>query len=280
MKFSLFKKTKVENGIDLDLQVLLPKSGKSISLGQLIQNAYEKDQDPAIEKKISTKKNVSGESEDDKSGESAKHHTMANLEHMVKMHDGSHMKIKDVLHKYKQMADSMKHENDEMKELDVKAEPHDVEAEGDLHNRDEHSADEWSMDEHEAEVAKEEHKMELHDDLLEEPQQVVHDEEEPSHEEHESGMMKAAKDPQEDVKAKDKALELAEHEEKEIAEAKKKQKMVKKNTFSEHPAAKRLKLANEKAWADEARLTNEFSGQVVDLSFDKVQRGKARYGSG
>src|SRR5580698_5188714 len=69
MKFNFFKKTRVENAIDPDLQLVLPKSGKSVSLQKLINDAYEKDQDPAMEKH-------------DEAGESAKSHSMANMDHM------------------------------------------------------------------------------------------------------------------------------------------------------------------------------------------------------
>jgi hypothetical protein len=272
MKFSFFKKTKIDNAIDPDLMLVLPKSGKSISLGKLINDAYEKDQDPAMD---GNPKNVSGRSDDDAHGEAAQHHAMANPHHMVKMHDGSYMKVKDMMQKHKDMHDELeelkekkkdsgdkeeKVEDSEEKELDLKVEPRDVDAEGDLHNR-ERDDDEWDMDEHEEEVEKEEHKMELKDDSLEHPEEPVHD----------------AEDPEEDKQAKKKALQLAEHEEKEIEEAKKDSKKNKKKHNAEAKVkADRLRNAHLRADALENSADN---APVIELSQDMVARGKVRYGS-
>src|SRR6185312_3743361 len=165
MKFNIFKRSKVENAIDPELEVMLP-SGKSVKLSKLINDAYEKDQDPAMGNK--------------KNDEAAKDHAMANMDHYVKMHDGSMMALKDAMDQMKKMNEEMKKMKD-AKELDLSTEEKDVAVEGDLHNDEE-----------------EEKKTEMKDDLLEHPEKVVHDDED------------------EDQKAKKKALELAEHEDEEI----------------------------------------------------------------
>lgn len=275
MKLSFFKRTKVENAIEPDMEILLPKSGKTVTLEALL-NAYEKEEDkamgeyPEVEKgkmkgmKASSKKNVSGSSDDDEGGESAKHHTMADMNHMVKMHDGSYMKVKDMMSKHRDMMDEMEEmkgkkkdsvKDSEEHELDLEMEPSAVDAEGDLHNYDADS--EHSMDKHEEQVASEEKKMELKDDLLEHPEEPVHD----------------AEDPEKDMEAKEKALQLVEHEDEELEEAKKKKDSKKKNAAIK---ADRLKNAQE-TWLNS--LKHE-TPQTVELSYDRVQRGRTRYGSG
>lgn len=244
MKFNFFKKTSVENAIDPELVLMLPKSGRSISLSKLINDAYEKDQDPAMEK------------HDEKEPESEKSHSMADENHMMKIHDGSYMKVKDAMHKMKSMMDELedlksKKKDSKEEELDLKVDPSGVDAEGDLHN------------DEEEEKASEEKKKEMNDeemdDSLEHPEEPVHD----------------AEDPEEDKEAKKKALSLAEHEQKEIEEAKQKNK---KKNEAERAAAKakadRLKNAHLRADA----LMNE-QPQVIELSEDRVSRGKVRYGS-
>lgn len=75
----------------------------------------------------------------------------------------------------------------------------------------------------------------------------------------------------EDEDAKKKALELAEHEEKEIVEAKQK-----------NDIAEAQKKADAKKKADalrNAHLTADDEVAVVELSEDRVARGKSRYGS-
>ena len=107
MKLNFFKRSKIEQAIDPETCVILPQSGKSISIAKLVNDAdermkkdgYESKEDPAMDKKA--------DSEDDKSGESAKHHTMADMNHMVKMHDGSYMKIKDMMNKHQAMCDEL-----------------------------------------------------------------------------------------------------------------------------------------------------------------------------
>jgi Uncharacterized protein conserved in bacteria (DUF2213) len=242
MAFNFFKRTKVENAIDPELQVVLPKSGKVVSVAKLINDAYEKDQDPSMD---GNPKN--------KSGESAKDHAMANMDHMVKMHDGSYMKVKDMMNRYKAMNDDLedlkkKKDDSKEEELDLKVKPEGVDAEGDLHNDPD---SEHGLSEHEEEVEREEHKMEKKDDL-EHPEDVVHDDEE------------------EDKAAKKKALQLAEHEDKEIEEAKKKSSFKKKN---DKEKADRLRNAHLKGFQ------NDNVAPTLELSYDRVERGKVRYGS-
>lgn len=97
----------------------------------------------------------------------------------------------------------------------------------------------------------------MEDDMEEHPEKAVHDDED------------------EDEGAKKKALQLAEHEEKEIDEAKKKN-IKKKNELEKANAkvkAERLKNANLRAYENEA------AAPTLELSMDKVERGKVRYGS-
>lgn len=295
MNFNLFKPK-----LRLDEKILMP-SGRVISLQKLINEAYEKEQDPAmgqypkvdkgevVGKKASSKKNISASSDDDHSGESAKHHVMADMNHMVKMHDGSMKSVKDMMHEHKQMKDSMKkkhsmHDSEE-EELDLEVKPKGVDAEGDLHNDEVHERprddDEWGYDEHEEKVHEIEHEEELkdsqsvrlkkHDDLLDHPEEAAHDseDEEVSHKEHEEDMMHDAEDPEKDMEAKKKALELAEHEDEELEEAKKKKNLKKKNDLAK---AERLKKAHLRVYKNE-------EAPVLELSYDKVMRGKARYGA-
>jgi hypothetical protein len=267
MKLNFFKRTKVNQPIDSDICVVLPRSGKTVSIAKLVndaddkldlkseggfdadarkamaksrKDAYEPDSDPAMDKK-----------KDGDAGESAKSHTMADMNHMVKMHDGSYMKIKDMMSKHQAMCDEiedlkgMKKDSKE-EELDLEVKPKEVDAEGDLHNDPDSEHD---MDEHEEKVAKVEHEEELKDDMEENPEEVVHDDED------------------EDKGAKKKSLQLAEHEEKEIEEAKAKNK--KKNALEK---ANRLRNAHLKAVQTEPERN-------IELSEDMVARGRSRYGS-
>lgn len=237
---SFFKKSKVE--IDNNMCVVLPKSKKEVSITKLINDADE------MEKKKD-------------SSESAKAHVMASGDHMVKMKDGSYMQVSDLADKFHSMKDEMDKvkKDSKEKELDLKTEETPVDAEGDLHNLDEahpeeavHDEDEAMMDDedkHEAEVHAVEHKEELKD----------------------------AEDPEEDKEAKKKALQLAEHEEKEIEEAKmSSKKNIKKNDYESKALAKmkaeRLKNAHLRVFQNE-------ESRVVELSYDRVLRGKQRYGS-
>lgn len=241
MAFSFFKKTKVENPFDADLQVFLPKSGKTVSIASLINEA-DKKKDPvaSMEKK-------------DEGDDSSRSHSMADTDHMVKMHDGSYMKIKDMMSKHKDMMDELEDlkkpkKDSEEKELDLKVEESGVDSEGDAHNDDDEMED--CNNDDEEKVAKEEHNEEMSDDL-EHPEDAVHDDED------------------EDKGAKKKALQLAEHEDKEIEEAKAKNK--KKNEGKLKAA--RLKNAHLKANSIDP------APQMISLSVDRVARGKQLFGS-
>lgn len=188
-KFSLFKRTKVENSVDLEgMSVLLPKSKKEMTIEELVNGM------DAIQ-------NMDG---------------YANNDHMVKIHDGSEMKVGELVSKHKAMCDELealksKKKDEVMEEQDVVTEGEGVDVESDVENT-------------------------------------------------------------EDEEAKKKALQLAEHEEKEIEEAKKKNAAdVEKKKLEAKKKADALKNAHTRADGEEEA--------VVEFSEDRVARGKARYGS-
>ncbi len=188
MKLNIFKRTKVENSVDLEsMVVVLPKSGKELTITDLV-----KDHDEVIQNRNAM---------------------AAHPDHLVDMGDGKKMTVKDMCNGFKQMNDELAahKKNAEEKESEVDEAKEDVEVEGDDKAKD--NDDDAQMN-------------------------------------------------KEDEEAKKKALELAEHEEKEVEAAKKK---------------------NAKEKAD--RLRNAGPGKEdeevakVEFSADQVARGKARYGS-
>lgn len=149
-------------------------------------------------------------------------HPMANMDHHVKV-NGKMMKLHDAMKHYQELC--MKHE---------------AESE---HEKKESPAEEKA--EHKKEkVESSEGEKEIHVDI-------------DSH----KGKDTEEKNEMSDEEAKKKALELAEHEEKEIEEELRK----KKNNFETLKNAELNALASER---------------VIELSMDQVARGKARYGSG
>lgn len=183
MGFKLFKKTKVENAIDLEgMCVVLPKSGKEITITQLV--------------------NDMDEMEDAKK----KNEVMADPSHKVKLHDGSMCNVGELVAKHKEMHDSL-----EGKKMDSEESEEISEEMGDLGD---HGGD------------------------------------------------KSLDNAEEDEDAKKKALQLAAHEDKEIAAEKKKNAMKK---------AAALKNARPRAEDEEVA--------VVDFAATQIERGKARYGS-
>lgn len=263
MKFNFFKKTRVENEIDPELQVILPKSGRSVSIAKLINDAYEKDEDEAMGNKKKNKEER----------ESAKSHSMANMDHMCKMHDGSYMKVKDVLSRHQAMCDELDEmkktkKDSEEKEMDLKTAEEGVDAEGDLHNLErERDDDEWDRDEHEEEVATEEHKEEMKDDLEEHPEDANHDE---------------ADEDKPDQKKPKLKLDEEDEDEHEVKEAKDKKNKKKNELEIARKAAAKVK-ADKLRNAEESFLRtvrNESSRDYqIDLSWDRTARGKERYGS-
>lgn len=211
MKFNFFKKTKVEN-FDDEVSVVLPKSGKSITLAKLINDA-DKENSPVSDGKFDEHaRKTFAKNEEEK--EADKNSGLADLTHKVKMHDGSYCNVGELMEKHKAMCDeleSMKKDGSE-KELDMKTT--EVEVEGDKLNTDDESMDNDDSDE----------------------------------------------------SAKKKALQLAEHEEKEIEEAKKKNAKEK---------ADRLRNAKEVHLAK----SNEIKPVTIELTSDKVARGKLLFGS-
>lgn len=118
MKFSFFKRTKVENGLDLEgVSIMLPKSKKEMTIEQLINEMDMKE-----EKKMDE---------------------MADLSHKVKMHDGSMMNVGELLEKHKMMSDELedlkkKKEDEAVDEHDLIEEPAEVDVEtSDMHNDEE-----------------------------------------------------------------------------------------------------------------------------------------------
>lgn len=100
MAFKFFKKTKVENTLDIEgMSVTLPKSGKEVTLTSLIN-----EMDLMEDKK-------------------AKNEVEADLSHKVKMHDGSMCNVGELLEKHKAMCDELdvlkkKKEGDEVENED------------------------------------------------------------------------------------------------------------------------------------------------------------------
>lgn len=106
--FKFFKTSKVENSIDQDLSVKLPKSGVEFTIAQLIQNA-----DEAEEKKKDY------------------HAGLADMDHKLKMEDGSYMNLGEFMESHKKMRDemgSMKKANEEREEADKKKNAEEEEA--------------------------------------------------------------------------------------------------------------------------------------------------------
>lgn len=81
MKFSFFKKTKIDNALDSELQVILPKSGREVTITQLINEMDEKEAD--------------------------KNSGLADMSHKVKMDDGSYCNVGELLEKHKAMKDEL-----------------------------------------------------------------------------------------------------------------------------------------------------------------------------
>lgn len=84
MKLNFFKKTKVENAVDLEsMTVVLPKTGKEMTITQLVNEADEKE-----------------EKKDMNAG-------MADPAHKVKMFDGSYCNVGELVEKHKALHDEL-----------------------------------------------------------------------------------------------------------------------------------------------------------------------------
>lgn len=82
MGLNFFKRAKVENELDLStISVVLPKSGKEITITKLVNEADEKEMD--------------------------RNSGLADMSHKVKMHDGSYCNVGDLLSKHKAMNDEL-----------------------------------------------------------------------------------------------------------------------------------------------------------------------------
>lgn len=114
MKLNFFKRQKVENSIDLEATlVVLPKSKKEYSIEALV-NAMDE-----VEEK---KKDMNN--------------GLADMDHKVKMHDGSYCNVGELVEKHKSMCDEMEKmkKDSAEKEMDLKVEASPVDVEGDLAN--------------------------------------------------------------------------------------------------------------------------------------------------
>lgn len=113
MGFKLFKKTKVENQTDLEgMSVILPKSGKELTITQLVNSMDEME-----EKK-------------------QKNDGLADMDHKVKLHDGSYCNVGELVAKHKALHDEMESmKKDEMEpESDLEMEGTPVDVESDVAN--------------------------------------------------------------------------------------------------------------------------------------------------
>lgn len=205
MKLKIFKKAKVENTLDLEeMSVVLPKSGKEITILKLVNDADEQ----------ADKKDMNA--------------GMADPAHKVKMYDGSYCNVGELVEKHKAL-------HDELEAIKAKKE---------------------DAVEHESELSEDKAAVDVEGD------------DKSKNDEADAGDDDKKENDESDEDAKKKALALAEHEDKEIEAAKKK-----------NAADDKKKLAKEKA----DRLRNAHltppETVVLDLSEDKVARGQARYGS-
>jgi hypothetical protein len=216
--FSFFKKTKVDNAADLEaMSVVLPKTGKEVSLSSIINAA-----DEAEEKK------------------EKKEEQMADGEHHVLVGEGK-MKVNELVKKYMDMCHAAKNEGGEEKG-EEKEENSDVYY---------HPAPKKPKD------------KESNADI--EPKEAPEAQEKP---EEKKVMDMDGKAPEEGdhKEALAKSLEIAEHEVESLKDGDEKKKEKKQN--SAHFDA--LKNAESNVARGVAKL---------ELSEDRVARGKARYGS-
>lgn len=194
---------------------------------------------------------------------------MADMKHKVKLHDGSYCNVGELLEKHKAMSEEMgKMKDSKESELDEKVEPEAVNVEG----------DDKSMD-----------------DSEEHPEEDVHHIEGDEIKDDDGEMDEEGDD--EDKAAKKKALQLAEHEDKEIEAAKKKKNAAEKalkeadailsggkkktNSIIAKDELERKRVAKEKA--DRLKNANDRmmheEDAVVETMVDQVERGKSKYGS-
>lgn len=121
MKISFFKKSKVENAIDIaEMSVVLPKSGREVSIAQLISDADKvKNEDPQLDPGgvAGMKKAFQEEDGDvkDKKKDGAwagnpattGNEGLADPAHKVKMHDGSYCNVAELVEKHKALHDEL-----------------------------------------------------------------------------------------------------------------------------------------------------------------------------
>lgn len=272
MGLKWFKKAKVENSIDVDMSVVLPKSGKEITVAKMVELA-----DAAVAKKKNS---------------------LADPSDKVKMHDGNMCNVGELLDKHKALHDELeamkaKHDAAE-KEGDVEVDEEAVDVEGDDKSKDNDDPSE-ADDAGAIEKDKKNDDEAMDNDDEESMDNEDKDKDKKDNDDAEDGAMD---NDGEDEDAKKKALQLAEHEEKEIVAAKKKKnaadtelaKVLAKHGKKKTPAATVTDLKNAadkkkaaKEKADKLRNAHlNFEAEetaVVEIMADGVMRGKSLYGS-
>ena len=225
MKLSFFKKSKVENA-DLDMSVILPKSGKEITIADLVTEADER---------ASLKKN-----------------SLADPSDKVKMHDGNMCNVGELLKKHKALCDEMEgmKKNAEEKESEVEVEKKDVDVESTSKDNDddEDGEDGEGMDNKEDEKEKE-------DCMSNEEEDEAEDE------------LEKAKKKKNAADAEYRAL----FDKKKNALKKADDKVTNEKKEAAKVKAARLKNAGPTTVQEEV--------QVIETSYDQVERGRQRYGS-
>jgi hypothetical protein len=226
-KLNFFKRSKVDNAIDQDACIVLPKSGREITIEAMVTEA-----DAAA---VAKKKNEGNGG-------------LADMSHKVKLHDGTYCNVGELLEKHKAL-------NDELEEMKAKKDDTE-ESEGEL------ETEQTDLD-----VEGDDKSVDSDDD-----------------------------DDMGDPEAKEKTLELAEHEDEEIEAAKKKKNaadkalaaiLAKKKNAGKDGKKRADDLAARRAAKEKAdKLRNahhrgfeDDDVATVELMADQIQRGKQRYGS-
>lgn len=151
MKLNFFKKAKVDNSVDIEtLSVVLPNSGREVTISQLVAMADKKKNDtpPSSPPKLDPKgvesiKKAFGNEEDEEKDMNA---GMADPAHKVKMHDGSYCNVAELVEKHKALHDElegMKEKKDDAKEgeSELEMEKESVDVEGDNKSKNDENVD-------------------------------------------------------------------------------------------------------------------------------------------
>lgn len=240
-KLNFFKRAKVENAIDPDTCIVLPKSGREITVEKMVSEADEA--------AVAKKKNAGNEG-------------LADPSHKVKLHDGTYCNVGELVEKHKALNDELTklkgdkmHDDDaEESEADLEETEESVDVEGD-----DKSVDSDDGEEVEGEKLRDDddESMDDDDDDMGDPEAKEKALELAEHEEEE---IEAAKKKKNSAAGKDGKKKTDELAAKRAAKEKAKEK------------AERLRNAHYKGLEQEEVAT-------VELMADQVQRGKSRYGS-